>query len=58
MCMILLFFFFVFFFGGGGGGGGVLHINLKWPPKFAGKRFLKKAAGKLCRYPGDQKYFC
>ena len=29
--------------------------NSRWPPKMAGKQFLRKVASRLCRYPTGQK---
>ena len=46
MNLVCLFFFF---FGG-------LRRNSRWPPKVAGKRFLRKIASRLYRYPAGQKF--
>ena len=34
----------------------ILRRNSRWPPKLAGKRFLRKLASRLCRYPAAQKF--
>ena len=34
----------------------ILRRNSNWPPKVAGKRFLRKVTSRLCRYPACQKF--
>ena len=45
MNLVCFFFFFC-----------VLSRNSRWPPKVAGKRFLRKVASRLCKYPVGQKF--
>ena len=42
---LLIYYLFIFF---------ILCRNSRWPPKVAGKRFLRKVASRLCRYPVGQ----